>query len=77
MGKECGMVQVLALAEAFGIRVKIEYLDGREMVMDNSGGNGDGGCDNRKLMLHEFGPDESNLDITLLYRPGHYDILYT
>ncbi len=70
MGKECGMVQVLALAEAFGMRVKIEYLDGREMVMDNNGDN------RRKLMLHEFGPDESSLDITLLYRPGHYDILY-
>lgn len=64
MGKECGMVQVTALAEALQVRVNVEYLDGRDLP-DNT----------KKLMRYEFGP-EGALEVTLLYRPGHYDILY-
>jgi ubiquitin thioesterase protein OTUB1 len=63
MGKECGMVQVLALAESLAVKVNIEYMDGREL------GGG-------KLTTHEFGPETSRTVLTLLYRPGHYDILY-
>ena len=66
MGKECGMVQVIALAEALGVRVNVEYLDGRPFK--------------DKLMMYKFGPDPNSegnfLEISLLYRPGHYDILY-
>lgn len=64
MGKECGMVQVLALAEVLQVNVVIEYLDGRELLEGN------------KLQQHSFGPEESKTKVTLLYRPGHYDILY-
>lgn len=67
MGKECGMVQVLALAEAMGVKVQIEYLDGRELSSEG------------KLVAHNFGNSDNQddrLEITLLYRPGHYDILY-
>mmetsp|Transcript_8367 Transcript_8367/g.13850 ORF Transcript_8367/g.13850 Transcript_8367/m.13850 type:complete len:246 (+) Transcript_8367:109-846(+) len=60
MGKECGMVQVLALAEYMGVKVDIEYLDGRDA----------------KSTKHSFGPEDSKTTLTLLYRPGHYDILY-
>jgi ubiquitin thioesterase protein OTUB1 len=74
MGKECSMVGVLALAEAFGINVDIEYMDGRPL---------DGTNNNNKLVKHSFGnhddkksDNDSILRITLLYRPGHYDILY-
>jgi len=63
MGKECAMVQVLALAEAFGVTVRVEYLDGHEF----KGG---------KLVQHVFGPEDSKLQLSVLYRPGHYDILY-
>jgi ubiquitin thioesterase protein OTUB1 len=63
MGKECQHVQVLALAEAFGVHVKIEYLDGHDLV-------------NGKLVQHTFGPDTAVTHLALLYRPGHYDILY-
>ena len=66
MGQECEQVQVLALAEALGVRVHIEYLDGRELLSNNGG----------KLSNHQFGPEDSATLITLLYRPGHYDILY-
>lgn len=63
MGKDVTMVQVLALAEAFGVNVTVEYLDGREFTGD-------------KITWHVFGPDSSKTKLTLLYRPGHYDILY-
>jgi ubiquitin thioesterase protein OTUB1 len=63
MGKECEQLQVLALAEAFGIKVRIEYLDGHELVAGD-------------VTHHVFGPEDSALQICLLYRPGHYDILY-
>jgi ubiquitin thioesterase protein OTUB1 len=62
MGRECGMVQVLALAEVLEVNVVVEYLDGRDF--------GD------KLQQHQFGPEDSKTKVTLLYRPGHYDILY-
>mmetsp|Transcript_19785 Transcript_19785/g.56855 ORF Transcript_19785/g.56855 Transcript_19785/m.56855 type:complete len:272 (-) Transcript_19785:18-833(-) len=67
MGRECEMVQVLALTEAMAVDVAIEYLDGRDF--DSSKG----------LMRHEFegaGSAGGKTKITLLYRPGHYDILY-
>ena len=71
MGRECGMVQVLALAEAMKVRVEIEYLDGHTFT--------------DRLTKHTFGGDDVNdndkekeegITLTLLYRPGHYDILY-
>jgi Peptidase C65 Otubain len=57
------MIQALALAEAFGVQVKIEYLDGHALV-------------NGKLAQHVVGPENAAWHLTLLYRPGHYDILY-
>lgn len=71
MGKECEMVQALALAEALGVTVQIEYLDGKQQQQDGQGG---------ELTHHIVGkqtdPGKENLFLTLLYRPGHYDILY-
>ena len=67
MGQECEHVQVLALAEAFQIHVTVVYLDGRHVSLNS---------DNRNLQHHDFGPDTSPIRLTLLYRPGHYDILY-
>lgn len=63
MGKECEQLQALALAEAFQVQVRIEYLDGHELVDGN-------------VTHHVFGPESAALQICLLYRPGHYDILY-
>ena len=89
MGKECSMVGVLALAEAFQITVEIEYMDGRELDINNNNNN-----NSNTLIKHSFGgrlhkeggkdgasdggndKSSSALCITLLYRPGHYDILY-
>lgn len=60
MGRECEQVQVLALAEAVGVQVQIAYLDGRDS----------------QVQQHTFGPEDCPVTLTLLYRPGHYDILY-
>jgi len=68
MGRECSMIQVIALAEAFQVQVAIEYLDGREFHPKTKGGSG--------LTVHSFGPESATTRLTLLYRPGHYDILY-
>ncbi len=78
MGRECGMVQVSALAECMGVRVVIEYMDGRmtpgggAAVANHVFGDGDD-------VGNDVDTSKNNVDrttITLLYRPGHYDILY-
>ncbi len=77
MGRECGFVSVLALAEAMGVRVNIEYLDGR----NHNSNNTEASTQTNALTMHQFGPEQDAnkfcLEINLLYRPGHYDILYT
>jgi ubiquitin thioesterase protein OTUB1 len=79
MGRECTMVQVLALAEIMKVSVAIEYLDGRPFDED------------RGLILHEFAaaedseqsyPESKNYvkkrsKVTLLYRYVHFDLLST
>ena len=74
MGKECGMVTVAALAECLDVKVVIEYMDGR-LVKKSNGED--------VVVNHVFGQvddDEEEKDdricLILLYRPGHYDILY-
>jgi ubiquitin thioesterase protein OTUB1 len=75
MGKECGMVTVAALAECLGVKVVIEYMDGR-LVKKSNGDDA--------VVNHVFGQvgdedeeeEEDRICLTLLYRPGHYDILY-
>lgn len=60
MNKECDHIHITALTSAVDIPVRVEYMD-----------RGDGGMVNH----HDF-PENSKPSITLLYRPGHYDILY-
>ena len=61
MYRESDHIHVTALCKETGIRVRILYLDR--------------GC-NKEASPHDF-PDEGiESDIHLLYRPGHYDILY-
>ena len=66
MGKEVEAIQVTALTEYLGIKTKIEYLDGKPF--DN------------ELSCVTFNVDETKndnqFDVYLLYRPGHYDIIY-
>ncbi|GMF22046.1 unnamed protein product [Phytophthora lilii] len=68
MGKECDQPQIAALTDALQVGVKIEYLDG-------SAGPGQ---DLQSYVCSPATPaTHEPVTITLLYRPGHYDILYS
>lgn len=76
MGEESDHVHVTALSDALGVPIRIVYLDRS--------------CDDKgsvSVNHHDFTPaardDAANANsgciqpfITMLYRPGHYDILY-
>lgn len=61
MGKESDHIHIIALTSSLGIPVRVEYMDR----------GGSSACNH-----HDF-PEASQPMITLLYRPGHYDILYS
>ncbi|KAL3500955.1 hypothetical protein ACH5RR_035404 [Cinchona calisaya] len=78
MGEESDHVHITALSDALGVPIRVVYLDRSS-------------CDNGSVSVnhHDFIPVSNNLPcasnggteatnpfITLLYRPGHYDILY-
>ena len=75
MGEESDHVHIIALSDALGVPVRVVYLDRSS-------------CENGSVNVnhHDFVPSalssvggdgsEINPYITLLYRPGHYDILY-
>jgi len=60
MGRECDQLQIMALCEYFGVGVEIVYVDGRRET----------------AKVHRLGPEENEVEIVLMYRPGHYDVLY-
>ena len=64
MGKECEQVQIQALVERLGVQVCIEYLDG------------DNFTDHLNCVRIPAEAPSNTPRIHLLYRPGHYDILY-
>uniref|UniRef100_S4RNK6 Ubiquitin thioesterase n=1 Tax=Petromyzon marinus TaxID=7757 RepID=S4RNK6_PETMA len=60
MAKESDHIHIIALAQALGVSIRVEYMD-----------RGEGGSVNH----HDF-PEGTEPFVYLLYRPGHYDILY-
>ena len=77
MGEESDHVHIIALSDALGVPIRVVYLD-------RSTGAGDVAVNH-----HDFVPSAGCLPsssdgssetikpiVTLLYRPGHYDILY-
>ncbi|CAI9093086.1 OLC1v1028501C1 [Oldenlandia corymbosa var. corymbosa] len=79
MGEESDHVHITALSDALGVPIRVVYLDRSS-------------CDNGSVSVnhHDFAPagndqpsaQNGSLEaispfITLLYRPGHYDILYS
>ncbi|OBZ90680.1 Ubiquitin thioesterase otubain-like protein [Choanephora cucurbitarum] len=66
-GKESDHLQIIALSKALQVPIHVVYLDG--------------GLDDQAA-IHEFWPTEQDEQekvkkpIKLIYRPGHYDILY-
>lgn len=72
MGKECEQVQIMALLEALhGVEISIEYLDGRPF---------DGHPPHMDLRSNippnDVSGSPTRMVVSLLYRPGHYDVLY-
>lgn len=76
MGEESDHVQIIALSDALGVPIRVVYLDRSS-------------CENNSINVnhHNFIPisgevgnsgvsKTTNPSITLLYRPGHYDMLY-
>ncbi|WOL03757.1 ubiquitin thioesterase otubain-like [Canna indica] len=72
MGEESDHVHIIALSDALGVPIRVVYLDRSS-------------CDPGAPTVnhHDFIPAESSASepppkprVTLLYRPGHYDILY-
>uniref|UniRef100_A0A673VHW8 OTU domain-containing protein n=1 Tax=Suricata suricatta TaxID=37032 RepID=A0A673VHW8_SURSU len=60
MCKKSDHIHIIALAQALSVSNQVEYMD-----------HGEGGTTNP----HTF-PEGSELKVYLLYRPGHYNILY-
>jgi len=60
MYRESDHIHIIGLTAAAGIKVRVVYLDR---------GSGD------EAVHHDF-PEDSDPDIHILYRPGHYDVLY-
>lgn len=78
MGEESDHVHITALSDALGVAIRVVYLD-----------RSHGEKGNVSVNHHDFTPSASDQTettpsateelkpfITLLYRPGHYDILY-
>ncbi|XP_058942660.2 ubiquitin thioesterase OTUB1 [Pocillopora verrucosa] len=61
MAKESDQIHIIALTDALGVCVRVVYMD--------RGGNS-------SVNHHDFPEDGSQPLVNLLYRPGHYDILY-
>lgn len=62
MGVESDHMHAVAFAEAMRLHIRIEYLDRSDTSAK-----------------HDFKPEDvedGRPDITLLYRPGHYDVIY-
>lgn len=80
MGKECEQVHIIALAELLGVVISIEYLDGHAFEVDrglsrvvfNESEVVRGAAQGERRRLEYFAAHP----VCLLYRPGHFDILY-
>lgn len=68
MGEEADHIMIQALTDALNAAVKVVYLD-------RSGG-GDESAADIYAFVPESLPTGTEPSVVLLYRPGHYDILY-
>ncbi|KAG2448866.1 hypothetical protein HYH02_006216 [Chlamydomonas schloesseri] len=78
MGEESDHLHIVAVTEALQIPVRVVYLD--SSGLPSGGGDGSGGGGGLEASCHGFVPDSCPPGtvprVHLLYRPGHYDILY-
>lgn len=80
MGEESDHIQLVALTNALQIPVRVIYLDNSASPMGPM--ESDKQAPSLKADTHDFTPNNNgeasmnDIQIHLLYRPGHYDILY-
>ena len=73
MGRESDHIHIATLTTATGVPVRVEYVD-RGTTAATGGSHAD---DVEMRVNHHDFPDNSRPpSISLIYRPGHYDILY-
>lgn len=74
MGEESDHVQLVALTDALQVPIRVAYLD-----RSDAGGGAEQGM---QVDMHDFVPNDfaptagMEPKVHLLYRPGHYDIVY-
>lgn len=61
MYKESDHIHIIALTAELKVDVRVTYLDR---------------CEGGVVITHDFPEDQKSPRLRLLYRPGHYDILY-
>lgn len=75
MGEESDHIHITALTDALRVPVRVVYLDNSPS----------GGSDSAEVNVHDFIPGKAGTSdgvqtkepfVAVLYRPGHYDILY-
>jgi ubiquitin thioesterase protein OTUB1 len=78
IGRESDEIHIIAICKALQLQVTVAYLDGRPNF---AGGNEDKDDSLMMANLYNFPDSEYKSPflppIYLLYRPGHYDILYS
>ncbi|CAL4999991.1 unnamed protein product [Urochloa decumbens] len=80
MGEESDHVHIIALSDALGVPIRVMYLDRSSCDTGNLSVNhhdfipSGNACEGDAAMTST--PAAEKPYITLLYRPGHYDILY-
>lgn len=60
MYKASDHIHIIALSSALGVGIRVRYMDRGQST---------------EAIAHDF-PEGSHVHVHLLYRPGHYDILY-
>jgi len=70
MGRESDHIHIATLTTSVAVPVRVEYVDR---------GGTTAAATNHELTVnhHDFPDDSTPPKICLIYRPGHYDILYT
>lgn len=75
MGEESDHVQLVALTDALKVPIRVVYLDRSLAPGGGASGGGDVHVDEHDF-IPEGCPQPARPRVHLLYRPGHYDLLY-
>ncbi|KAJ1695081.1 hypothetical protein LUZ63_011779 [Rhynchospora breviuscula] len=91
MGEESDNIHMIALSNALGVPIRVLYIDSKASDPENPSltqhdfypsfnnnlqNNGSHGTETANVSTDLSKKENYDLIVTLLYRPGHYDILY-